>query len=160
MSTLKRFFMAEVIATVFATLAFVAAIAWGILVYRAWKRQNESRAALQAAIQAHTDTLKAIAEHSVTIEKMVDGLILVSKTQVEYLERVEKAVDTFRKGILQPAPWVVPQPPAGDTFQEYDEEAASREGDIQEYMRSGMPRKEAEARVGQADIWKRMTVQR
>ena len=150
--------MAEVIATVFATLAFVAAIAWGILVYLAWKRQNESRAALQAAIQAHTDTLKAIAEHSVTIEKMVDGLILVSKTQVEYLERVEKAVDTFRKGILQPDPRNVP--PAGDTFQEYDEEAASREGDIQEYMRSGMPRKEAEARVGQADIWKRMTVQR
>jgi hypothetical protein len=147
--------MTEVIVTVFATLAFVAAVAWGVLLFRAWKKQNESRAALQAAIEAHTGSLKAISEHSATLEKMVDGFIGVSKTQVEYLERVEKAVDTFRKGIFQSVP-----APAGDSFQEYDEEAASREGEIQEYMRSGMPRKEAEARVGQADIWKRMTVQR
>ena len=151
--------MAEVIVTVFATLAIVAAIVWGLLLFRAWKQQNESRAKLQAAIEAHTDSLKAIADHSVVLGKMIDGLIQVSKVQVDHLERVEKAVEQFREGLLQPAPWVVPPAP-GDSFQEYDEVAASREGEIQEYMRSGMQRKEAEERVGQADIWKKMTVRR
>ena len=154
--------MVEVIATVFATLAFVSAIAWGVLVFRAWKQQNDSRAKLQAAIEAMTAAVQAMtaAVQGDAQVKMLAGLIEVTKAEVVSLDRMIAAVDTFRKGILQPAPWIAPVVPAGDSFQEYDEEAAGREGDIQEYMRSGMQRKEAEARVGQADIWKRMTVQR
>lgn len=150
MSTLKRFFMTEVILAVFCTLAMVAAIAWIWIVFRAWKQQNESRKNLEAAIETMTGEVRKMSEHAAAQVKMLTGLIDVSKVQVEHLDRFTVAVEQFRKGLL-----VVPP---GDNFQEYDEDAAGREGEIQEYMRNGMPRKEAEDRVGQADIWRNLKV--
>ena len=83
---------------------------------------------------------------------MMAGLIEVSKSQVAQLDRLIQVVDVFRKSLLHQE--------SGDNFQEYDETAAGREGDVQEYLRSGLDRGEAEARARNGDVWRKMSITR
>lgn len=135
--------MGDVVLTVLFTLAGVASVGGFIFVFRAWRQQNESRARLEAAIVQLTEQAKA----QVSI---LNGWVEISKEQVVQLTAFTAVMEQFRKSVIRDT--------AGDTFQEFDEQAASREHEVQEYMRTGMPRKDAEMRVNSTDVWRRMSV--
>lgn len=143
--------MVEVIIfTALGTIVFLSMCAWMYNLVKAWREQNDSRAQLTVAVAGMNKQLEQFSITSDTIAKMLGGLVEVSKVQVEHLDILTETIKEFRTSLIRDT--------AGDSFTEFDERAADREHDVQEYMRNGMSRKEAEARVNSADVWKNMTV--
>ena len=142
--------MQVIIFSVLATLAGVAAVTWGVIVWRAWKQQTASRGALQTAIEKFTAEAMVIREAAVNGDKMMAGLIAVSKEQVGQMLELKTVVQAFSKAILKDV--------TGDGFKEYDAGAADQEYAIQQYMQNGMSREEAQQRFDQGDIYKRWKV--
>ena len=149
MSTLIQYFMIEALIG-FGAAAVLFFVAYSLKnLWSGWKGQNESREKLRVSIDS---ILEVERQYTEAQTRMMAGLIEVSKSQVAQLDRLIQVVDVFRKSLLHQE--------SGDNFQEYDETAAGREGDVQEYLRSGLDRGEAEARARNGDVWRKMSITR
>ena len=143
--------VAIVAVTVLVMCAVGAAIAAGSVCWRKAKMFFDmvdslrvSLAHLAFAVQDGSLDFKAI-------PKLVEGLTAVTKEEVEQLAEIQKVVATLSDAMFGSSPSSYMKQAEENT------ERANRAYEIQQLQRNGVPRAEAEARVDERDLWKRMT---
>jgi hypothetical protein len=151
--------MVSVLITIISTAAAVS-LGWlAVLGVRKWltvqylnqdrmRRLSDDLRDLGATIHSALISLgnsEGVAKESQeTIHKLLAGLIEVSRSQVEQLEKLEGAIGMLRDALFGDNP---------KALQEYDTKGADLEGKVMDLMKAeGMTRRAAEERFGGVDL--------
>lgn len=96
--------------------------------------------------------LRDAKEHTAAVPKLVEGLIAVTKAQVDQLTKVEEAVKLLQRCLFS----------SDDNrgYLQYSEPDASAEYERQELIDKGIAPAEAAARVKETDIWRQFNLSR
>lgn len=147
--------MTPSLAVVFITAlstALVFALVWvGVFLFRKAKGFVAVMVSLDRSLGTVAYALREGVLDFQAIPKLVAGLTEITKEEVAQLAEIQKVVATLSDAMFGSSPSSYIKQAEENT------ERANRAYEIQQLQRNGVPRAEAEARVDERDLWKRMT---
>lgn len=101
------------------------------------------------AVRTAIEPMKLLAERLGSLDKMVDGLVAMTKAAADQLDEFKKLVEIIERSLS-------PTDTAG--YEEYAEDTVegqerARRAEVRELRRRGVPEREAVARVRERDIY-------
>jgi hypothetical protein len=143
--------LAIISVTVLAMVIFGGVITGGFFFYQKAKRIVTLVHMLEQDLAILSSAVRNGALDFQAIPRLVEGLTAVTKEEVDQLAEIQKVVATLSDAMFGTN--------AGGYIKEAENntERANRAYEIQQLRRNGIPQSEAEARVDERDLWKRMT---
>ena len=137
--------------TILVMCAVTSVVAGGVFCFRKAKAVVAVVESLSRDVAVISGAVRDGALDFKAIPALVSGLTAVTKEEVEQLAEIQKVVATLADAMFGSN--------ASGYMKQAEEntERANRAYEIQQLRRNGIPQAEAEARVDERDLWKRMT---